>query len=262
MSVVQDVPPSATLNRPVFRDARTISDEGRSRTKFGRASKGFPRLSSNLQDNKMKQIFKPLKMGYNEDKLRSDFFNDHPWELARPKVVLEDSGNDSKNWDWSTGIKQPGKRLDGESVIKRQLHLMTNPPLSHARLNKNGQPYITKTHAYDIARKEYYFHRHLEDVERRVAKEEAMHVGAWFGPGPLEVGMQLENKIFDSWKRWALEQAEMESQRSASQYTGTDLDELEAVAQANEELALQDLDPSLLDEDAGAGRDESATRPV
>jgi len=124
-NVIQDVPPSAALTRPIFRDARTISDEQRSRTKFGKASKGYPRLSSNLQDRKQKQIFKPLKMGYNEDKLRSDFFNDHPWELARPKVILEDSGNDAKNWDWSKGIKQPGKRLDGERYIHPQF---TNHP--------------------------------------------------------------------------------------------------------------------------------------
>ncbi|KAE9969303.1 hypothetical protein BLS_005422 [Venturia inaequalis] len=259
MGIVEDAPPSGTLSRPVFRDARTVSDEFRSRTKFGRASKGYPRLSSNLQDRNMKQIFKPMKMGYNEDKLRSDFFNDHPWELARPKVILEDSGNDFKNWDWSRGIKQPGKRLDGESVIKRQLHLMANPPPSLARTNKRGVPYISKSHAYDIARKEFYFHRHLEDVERRIAKEEAMHVGAWFGPGPLEISMQLENKIFNNWKTWALEQVELDNQRSASQYTGTELDELEAVAATNEGLPLEDLDPSLLNEEE-AGGDKSATR--
>lgn len=118
ISVVENVPPSANLVRPVFRDARTLSDEQRSQTNFGKASKKYPRLSSKLQDRKMKQIFKPLKMGYNEDKLRSDFFNDHPWELARPKVILEDSGNDAKNWDWSRGIKQPGKRLDGERYVR------------------------------------------------------------------------------------------------------------------------------------------------
>lgn len=138
---------------------------------------------------------------------------------------------------------------------------MANPPPEHARLNKRGEPYITKSHAYDLARKEFYFHRHLEDVERRVAKEEAMHVGAWFGPGPLEISMQLENKIFNNWKTWALEQVELENQRGASQYTGSDLDELEAVAATNEGLALEDLDPSLLEEE-GAGGDESATRSV
>lgn len=132
MRVVEDVPPSAILNRPVFRDARTISDEENSRTRFGRASRAYPRLDSKLQDRNMKQIFKPLQMGYNEDKLRSDFFNDHPWELARPKVILEDSGNDAKNWDWSTGIKQPGKRLDGEryrysQFPKAKYQLTQNP---------------------------------------------------------------------------------------------------------------------------------------
>lgn len=137
---------------------------------------------------------------------------------------------------------------------------MANPPLAHARLNNKGEPYMTKTHAYDIARKEYYFHRHLEDVERRVAKEEAMHVGAWFGPGPLEISMQLENKIFNNWKTWALEQVEIENQRSASQYTGTDLDEPEAVAATDEGFGIEDLDPSLPEK--GAGGDKSAARPV
>jgi small subunit ribosomal protein S23 len=45
--------------------------------------------------------------------LRADFFGDHPWELARPKIILENSGNDAKGWDWSK-IVQPGKPLDGE----------------------------------------------------------------------------------------------------------------------------------------------------
>jgi small subunit ribosomal protein S23 len=62
---------------------------------------------------KRSQMFKPLPITYAEDRLRSEFFGDHPWELARPKVVLEDSGNDSQNWDWSR-LKQPGKRVDGE----------------------------------------------------------------------------------------------------------------------------------------------------
>jgi small subunit ribosomal protein S23 len=33
--------------------------------------------------------------------------------LARPRLIVEDSGNDAKRYDWSK-IVQPGKQLDGE----------------------------------------------------------------------------------------------------------------------------------------------------
>jgi small subunit ribosomal protein S23 len=62
-------------------------------------------------------MFQPLNIPYQEDRLRKDFFGDHPWELARPKVVLEDGGDERKGWDWSKGIRQPGKRIDGERFV-------------------------------------------------------------------------------------------------------------------------------------------------
>jgi small subunit ribosomal protein S23 len=80
--VIQDVPPPPRLTRPVKRQKRY---------------------------NK----YKPVHITYPEDKLRTEFFSDHPWELARPRVVLEDSGNDHKAYDWSE-LEQDGKRLDGE----------------------------------------------------------------------------------------------------------------------------------------------------
>jgi small subunit ribosomal protein S23 len=58
-------------------------------------------------------MFQPLPITYPEDKLRSEFFGDHPWELARPRLVVEDNGNDAKDYNWET-IVQPGKQLDGE----------------------------------------------------------------------------------------------------------------------------------------------------
>lgn len=58
-------------------------------------------------------MFKPVKIRYPEDGLRTEFFGDHPWELARPRIVLEGDGNNAKNWDWSK-IEQRGKKLDGE----------------------------------------------------------------------------------------------------------------------------------------------------
>lgn len=66
--------------------------------------------------NKASRLFKPVEITYDEDNLRQDFFHDHPWELARPRQVLEEDGKDYQRLHWSQ-IEQPGKPLDGERLF-------------------------------------------------------------------------------------------------------------------------------------------------
>jgi small subunit ribosomal protein S23 len=81
-------------------------------------------------------------------------------------------------------------------------------------------PDISNAQAYDVARKEFYALRHEEEVERRIAREEAAWTGAYFGKSALEVGMELEDKTYESWKAWATREAEaIDLQRTAA-YTG------------------------------------------
>ena len=79
---------------------------------------------------------------------------------------------------------------------------------------------MTSSKAYDQARREFYAIRHQEDVERRVAKEEALATGAYFGKSQLEIGMELEDKVFEDWKEWATKEVEAIAQQRSSQYTG------------------------------------------
>lgn len=88
-NIIGDIPPGETLARPVLRTPKV------------------------RHARKASKLFKPLPITYPEDKLRTEFFGDHPWELAKPRLVVEDSGNDSKKHNWSR-IVQPGKQLDGE----------------------------------------------------------------------------------------------------------------------------------------------------
>jgi small subunit ribosomal protein S23 len=97
----------------------------------------------------------------------------------------------------------------------------------------------SKPRAYDEARREFYKHRHLEDIRRRVAKEEALHVGAYFGKGPLEIGMELEDKSFENWKRWAAQQIEDEQQMRAQLFSGPQTGE-EASPEALEEVLIEE----------------------
>lgn len=62
---------------------------------------------------KASKLFQPQKISYEEDALRTEFFKDHPWELARPRMVLEDDGKNSRKTDWSR-IQQKEQVLSGE----------------------------------------------------------------------------------------------------------------------------------------------------
>ena len=66
---------------------------------------------------KPSKMFRPQPIEYEEDRLRREFYSDHPWELARPRVVLENDGKDGQRYDWSR-IQQRGKPLDGERYIR------------------------------------------------------------------------------------------------------------------------------------------------
>ena len=86
-------------------------------------------------------------------------------------------------------------------------------------------PGITKDEAYDTVRREFYALRQQEEVERRIAKEEAQMVGAYFGKSFLQVGMQLEDQQFEKWKKWAgKEISNIQTERSEA-YTSFGVDE-------------------------------------
>lgn len=91
---VSAVPPSETLVRPIP-------------PRHSEAS-----LSSKVK--KPRHIYRPEAIVYLEDSLRTAFYKDHPWELARPRVILESDGKDSRYCDWSKGVYQPGMALTGE----------------------------------------------------------------------------------------------------------------------------------------------------
>jgi len=70
-----------------------------------------PKINSRIR--KPSKMFKPQPIEYEEDQLRREFYSDHPWELARPKIVLENDGKDGQRCDWSR-IQQLGRPLNGE----------------------------------------------------------------------------------------------------------------------------------------------------
>lgn len=98
---------------------------------------------------------------------------------------------------------------------------------------------VSREQAYDIVRKEFYAIRQQQDIERRVAAEEARMVGAYFGKSRLEVGMELENKTFEEWRTWAQNENAKITAASQSAYANYDEAQVpDAPPEADEENLL------------------------
>ncbi|RBR23356.1 uncharacterized protein FIESC28_03832 [Fusarium coffeatum] len=181
-NIIQSVPPAETLVRNVT-----------------------PRLQKgSRKQTKPKKLFRPQTITYVEDTLRSTFYRDHPWELARPRVILESDGKDYH-------------------VIQRQLWLM-----NHDKRDLKE--------AYDIVRHEFYRLRQEEEIEKRVAQEEAKHVGAYFGQTRIDVAHTLEDREFENWKLWAGKETERMEQSRNSEIEDFGLeDEADAVEDPEEQ---------------------------
>jgi small subunit ribosomal protein S23 len=85
LTPIQTVPPSEKLIRPALQRSKKA------------------RLNPKIK-HKPSRMFQPVPVAYPEDQLRWEYFNDHPWELAKPRVVIEGDGKDMEKWDWSVEL--------------------------------------------------------------------------------------------------------------------------------------------------------------
>jgi small subunit ribosomal protein S23 len=105
-------------------------------------------------------------------------------------------------------------------VVQRQLYLMEVKEMSKAQ-------------AYDVARKEFYALRQREEIERRIAIEEARMSGAYFGKNNTQVSQVLEDAMYEKWKKWAIaETARMEAERASAYTNVVDLGEGEGAEES------------------------------
>lgn len=100
----------------------------------------------------------------------------------------------------------------------------------------HNRPGITRDQAYDEVRKEFYRLRHEEEVEARIAIEEARVVGGYFGRTRLEIGMALEDQQYERWKAWAGEQsARIDADREQAYQSFGEAADLAAEEEARED---------------------------
>ncbi|CAG8584075.1 11038_t:CDS:2 [Acaulospora colombiana] len=124
------------------------------------------------------KIPKPRKIEFPEDRLRRRFYKDHPYELLRPQTLLEKESPVQEDWN-SLDNKHPSL-VNGESVIKYQLHLISEGMEEHK--------------AYEIACNEFYAIRAKQEVAERVAEEQALAFGAKRPLSQVEKALWLEHE--------------------------------------------------------------------
>lgn len=168
-----------------------------------------------------RHLYTPKTINYFEDSIRSLFFEQHPWELARPKLLVETDGKDSVRTNWST-LDQISKKLDGESVVQRTLYLLQNDPKYTSNNAENWLP------AYDQARLEFYRLRIRQDTQTKIAIEEATMFGAVFGKSFIEKGIEKEQAYIEKWKKEALEETKIRQARMVSPSAGFEEETKEA----------------------------------
>lgn len=211
--VITAHPPTANLiQKPI--NLKMYQDKGSVGKSLGKRRRDFfethvkPKHSTSGR-----HLYKVQTIKYFEDQIRALFFKQHPWELARPKLLIENDGNDASKYNWKS-IDQPLKALDGESVVQRTLYILDSPEFRASRwtaefektLNSKSKSYCESqfrsrfwTEAYDQARLEFYRLRIREEAQVQVANEEALMYGSVFYKSHTEYGIDNEAKHIKQW---------------------------------------------------------------
>lgn len=200
-NVVGANPPNTDLSRKpkVFQAKAQIADPAESLlTKKG----DFYKTRTSKSDIKQKNnsIGRIPKLEFLEDQLRDVFYHQHPWEFARPKTLIENTGNDNAKCDWSHML-QFTKPLDGESVVQRTLWILQDA--------KAHEKETSLFDAYDQARFEFYKLRMAEEMSSAVSKEESSMFGAIFPSSNLQWGIEKEQEVIDVWAKVAAEKTKI-----------------------------------------------------
>ncbi|KAI5951240.1 RSM25 [Candida jiufengensis] len=148
--------------------------------------------------NNNNKIHRIPKLTFLQDEIRNYFYLQHPWELSRPKNLIENNGDEILNkCDWSNML-QLYKPLDGESVVQRTTYILENDP----KIKNIFE-------AYDLARFEFYKLRMEEEMESHIAKEESTMYGAVFESKNIDWNLETEQKYIDEWVSLASEQTKV-----------------------------------------------------
>ena len=202
--VVVANPPTHQLLPKLRTLKQYVEEEPRKTPEFNEKTGLFATRHKARFNTRSKHLYRLPRIEYAEDKIRRLFYANHPWELARPRNMIEKDGRSYIKCDWST-IRQPSLQLSGENVVRRTMWLAAQP----SYVQQHGSDWYE---AYKQARLEFYRLRIEENAEQQVAAEEAVMNGAVFASTYISRGLEVEQKVIDKYIEIARESTEKDAQ--------------------------------------------------
>lgn len=135
----------------------------------------------------------PKPIVYDEDKIRQQFFRDHPWEAYRPKTLVEMA-------------EESGREVRVNGDDKRLRSYGRNPSVEDfvsCTLNAHRKGGLSLSQAYHNTLSSYHGLKAEHEHATRYAILEAKHYGADLGKTETQRGFEKEDKALESWAAWA-----------------------------------------------------------
>ncbi|PKI82991.1 mitochondrial ribosomal small subunit component [Malassezia vespertilionis] len=188
------VPPRAALPRPDSDLPRSLQGPTRSKAlEAANQKKGRSALNSAKKMRSQLPNLRPLPIVYEADRIRRQFFRDHPWEAKRASTLVE--------MDYALDLDSSPEIAEG--------HM---PELYHwSRLNPNVEDVIQCTQktsamgnmslsdAYRRTLATYHAIQAEREHRIRYANYEARYLGADLGPSETDRGFVKEQRELDKW---------------------------------------------------------------
>lgn len=156
--------------------------------KFGRDTTNSKKKSRTLTPT-----LKPKPITYDEDKVRQQFYRDHPWEAYRPKTLVEMSaevGSESRVSGDAKRLRSYGRDPSVEDVVA-------------CTIAAHRQGGLSLSQAYHNTLSSYHALKAEHEHATRYAALEARYYGADLGKSETQRGFEKEDKALESWAAWA-----------------------------------------------------------
>ncbi|SPO22545.1 related to RSM25 - mitochondrial ribosomal protein, small subunit [Ustilago trichophora] len=206
-AVTNHPPVSVPARHPVQRPdvdlpARLRASQQTSLAKVGSSSKaaagskqahGRDTTNSKKKSRTLTPKLNPKPIVYDEDKIRQQFFRDHPWEAYRPKTLVE-----------MTDAVGSETRVHGDP--KRLRSYGRNPSVEDfvaCTLAAHRQGGLSLSQAYHNTLSSYHGLKAEHEHATRYAVLEAKYYGADLGKTETQRGFEKEDKALESWAAWA-----------------------------------------------------------
>ncbi|SAM77140.1 related to RSM25-mitochondrial ribosomal protein, small subunit [Ustilago bromivora] len=135
----------------------------------------------------------PKAIVYDEDKIRQQFFRDHPWEAYRPKTLVEMSdevGSEARVHGDPKRLRSYGRNPSVEDVVA-------------CTMAAHRQGGLSLSQAYHNTLSSYHGLKAEHEHATRYAALEAKYYGADFGKSETQRGFEKEDKALETWAAWA-----------------------------------------------------------